>query len=204
MAKTTAKTDNHNLSAKLELRRHFLCKYHSVGGIRVMDCCQGDGVIWSELRHEFKLASYWGLDVKPKKGRLKLDSVRVLQQPGWPQNVIDIDTYGSPWGHWEAMLPNIHQPTTVFLTIAQLGAAGGFVNCASQPIAAIGISKRIRDFCPSTILSRLQRLAMPYCLDQHRNHGLEIVEAVEAVTTGNARYVGIHLIPQQYQTATSE
>lgn len=113
------KTDNTNLSAKLDLRRYFLGKYHSDGEIRVMDCCQGDGVIWKQLRQEYDVASYWGLDVKKRKGRLAIDSVRVLQQSGWTENVVDIDTYGSPWKHWQALGETCHQDATVFLTLGR-------------------------------------------------------------------------------------
>jgi hypothetical protein len=94
-----AKTDNHDPRAKLELRRYFLRKYHGDGLARVLDCCQGSGLLWGTLRQEFECESYWGLDLKRKPGRLSIDSSRVLAQPGWPQDVIDIDTYGSPWKH---------------------------------------------------------------------------------------------------------
>lgn len=56
----TRKTDNSNLGAKLDLRRYFLRKYHGEEPAHVLDCCQGDGVIWARLRQEFPLASYWG------------------------------------------------------------------------------------------------------------------------------------------------
>lgn len=65
------KTDNHNPAAKLALRRHFLRKYHAVGEIRVIDCCQGSAKLWTQLRKEFEIKSYWGVDVKPKAGRLR-------------------------------------------------------------------------------------------------------------------------------------
>jgi hypothetical protein len=90
------KTDNHNPKAKLLLRRHFLDKYHADGNADVLDCCQAGGLLWKEIRKTHQIARYWGVDLKPKKGRLKIDSVRILQQSGWPQNVIDIDTYGEP------------------------------------------------------------------------------------------------------------
>ncbi|MEN3369967.1 MAG: hypothetical protein V7609_2110 [Verrucomicrobiota bacterium] len=104
------KTDNHNPDAKLTLRRHFLNRYHvpivAYGdtSIRVLDCCQASGRLWGVLRREFAGVEYWGVDVRPKKGRLKIDSVRILDQPGVTQNVIDIDTYGSPFKHWMALL----------------------------------------------------------------------------------------------------
>lgn len=104
------KTDNTNLPAKLDLRRRFLRKYHAEDPANVLDCCQGDGVIWKTLRREFTIAGYWGVDTKRKPGRLRLDSSRILAQAGWLQNVVDIDTYGSPWRHWLAMLPNVKRP----------------------------------------------------------------------------------------------
>jgi len=54
------KTDNGHLIAKLDLRRHFLRKYHAGDPANLLDCCQGSGVIWSHLRREFPVASYWG------------------------------------------------------------------------------------------------------------------------------------------------
>lgn len=35
-------------------------------------------------------------------------------------NVIDVDTYGSPYGHWFAALPNIIHPTMFFLTFGKM------------------------------------------------------------------------------------
>jgi hypothetical protein len=111
------RTDNALLKSKLELRRHALRRYHAAGDIRVFDCCQGGGVIWSRLKAEFPVTSYWGVDVKPKRGRLAVDSRRIVCQPDLRCNVIDIDTYGMPWDHWEGLLPNVVEPTTVFMTI---------------------------------------------------------------------------------------
>ena len=113
------KTDNSHLETKLELRREMLRKYQGKGSLAVIDCCQGSGVIWSILREEFKLGSYWGLDTKKAPGRLQIDSARVLCQPGWRADVIDVDTYGAPWAHWEALLPNVTGAVTIFLTIGQ-------------------------------------------------------------------------------------
>jgi hypothetical protein len=119
------KTDNANLASKLELRRHMLRRHHADGDIRVFDCCQGSGVLWGKLRTEFPVTSYWGVDVKPKRGRLKIDSRRVVCQPGLRSNVIDIDTYGMPWDHWVGLLPTIAEPTTVFLTVGLVTMGGG-------------------------------------------------------------------------------
>src|SRR5438067_975429 len=112
------KTDNHNAAAKLALRRHFLRQLAAQGeAIQVLDCFQGEGVMWKTLRSEFPVAGYWGVDVKPKKGRLKIDSARILEQSGWTQNVVDLDAYGSPWKHFQNLIATCQHSVTVFLTI---------------------------------------------------------------------------------------
>lgn len=189
------KVDNSNLPAKLALRRYMLDKYHADGGVSVLDCCQGSGVIWGRLRKEYDVPSYWGVDVKPKKGRLKIDSARILAQPGWSQCVIDIDTYGSPWKHWMAMLPNVTRPITVFLTIGQVSVGGG-----SRMIS------EVRSVCgfgglrvPQSISARINAsdYAMKSMLAAGRRYGIIVDEAVEAVSNGSARYVGVRLRPAQ-------
>jgi len=179
------KIDNSNLEAKLELRRHFLRKYHADDPPHVLDCCQGSGVLWEQLRKEFAVASYWGVDLKRRKGRLKLDSARILAQPGWPQTVVDVDTYGSPWKHWEAMLPNIQQPTTVFLTIGQWQ-----MGTDRHILTALGLRGIT---IPPGIARKLHGLSVSYCLARTCVYDIIIVEAVEAVSTGNARYIGLRL-----------
>jgi hypothetical protein len=180
------KTDNHDSRAKLELRRYFLHRYHADTPPDVLDCCQGGGLLWRRLREQFAVRSYWGVDLKPKKGRLKLDSVRILQQPGWTQNVVDIDTYGSPWRHWMAMLPNIRQPTTVFLTIGQYQ-----MGTAKEIKEAVGVASLE---VPPGILCKLHGISVSYVLARGCDY-LTIREAVEAESVGNARYIGVRLEP---------
>lgn len=184
-------TDNHNPAAKLALRKYFLEKYHADGSAEVIDCCQGGGVLWSEIRKTHPIRSYWGLDLKPKKGRLKLDSVRVLAQAGWPQNVIDVDIYGSPWKHWLALLPNVQRPTTVFLTIGTKNTMPRKVS--SQELALIGLTL---DGIPSPFLMKLQSI----CDNAMLAKALEsatIADAIEAPRAIAARYIGIRLEPIQ-------
>lgn len=187
----TVKTDNHNPTAKLALRRHFLEKYHADRPIHVMDCCQGGGLMWHTLRDEFPVASYWGLDVKPKKGRLKLDSARVLAQAGWTQNVIDIDTYGSPWKHWLAMLPNITRPTTVFLTIGRGGP--NIIRLGNNELLAMGMRMPSLFKMSGAITHRLADLASRFLLAEVYKNGILIKEAIESFPQRNARYIGLHL-----------
>src|SRR3954469_21082851 len=106
--------ENSHLKAKLDLRRHYLERYHAAGERRVFDGFQAKGLLWSILRKEFPLASYWGVDLVEKKGRIKVDSARVLAQPGWNANIVDLDAYGSPWKHWLGVLKNAERSLTVF------------------------------------------------------------------------------------------
>jgi hypothetical protein len=194
MAKPSG-TDNSNLAAKLALRRHFLRAYHADGKARVFDCCQAKGVLWSKLRREFKLASYWGVDLKAKKGRLKIDSARVLNQPGWADDVIDVDVYGAPWVHWDAILRFGRGPLTVFLTIGQHRAAMGVRSpLSSLALAALGLGP-LAKVMPKSLHARLDGLSVDYCLGLAAERGFAIVEVREAVSAvpGNARYIGVRL-----------
>ncbi|MCI0358298.1 MAG: hypothetical protein L0211_07435 [Planctomycetaceae bacterium] len=186
-------SDNSNLAAKLALRRHFLKTYHAKEAAHVFDCCQGSQVIWSQLRREFKIASYWGVDLKPKKGRLKIDSTRVLQQPGWTQNVIDVDVYGSPWAHWEAILKNGRGPLTVFLTIGQ-NRTGVVSNLSRAALVALGLGPLMR-ILPKGFHNSLGDLSVSYCLGRATEFGWTCVEGREAICHGNARYIGVRLAP---------
>lgn len=184
------KTDNHNPKVKLDLRRYFLDKYHRNGEpIHVLDCCQGSGKLWGQLRREYPVASYWGLDQKPKKGRLKIDSQRILAQPGWTQNVIDVDTYGSPWGHWQGIKTHLTRPTTVFLTIGK----AVFSAADNHEYRALGLSG-LDSLPPSLAASVAKKIGLTYCVTE----GCVdiILEAVEAVSDGSASYVGVRLDPQ--------
>jgi len=189
------RTDNARIETKLELRRHFLRKYHAEGPVLVFDACQGSGLIWRTLRKEFRVDRYWGVDVKPKAGRVRADSTRILAQPGLVENVIDVDTYGEPWAHYFALLPNVTQPTTVFLT-ASVGAGMG--QYGRVVLEALGLGKLARNLPPGfQSKSRLGRLLIDYCLTlpaaSARLHIVELAEGLPASV--GARYFGARLEP---------
>jgi hypothetical protein len=186
------KTDNHDPSAKLALRRYFLAKYHA-DGCAVLDCFQGSGLLWGVLRKEFQVNSYWGVDVKPKKGRLKIDSARILAQPGWTQDVIDMDAYGSPWKHWEEFLRNCNHPATAFLTIGQLktGTVGALSNKALEAMGLLPLASGL----PKAFHVKLGEYSVGACLSMLFDFGKTCVEAVEAVSNGNCRYIGVRIRP---------
>lgn len=186
------KSDNSNLRAKLDLRRYMLRAYHADELIHVLDCCQGDGLIWKTLRREFNVDSYWGVDVRKRKGRLAIRSERILAQHGWTQNVIDIDTYDSPWRHWQAMLPNVARPTTVFLTVGRGGP--NRIKLSREELRAMGLDLERIPQMPG-LTHRLADKAVRYLLTNGFQHGVILQYAVEAVSDGNARYLGLRLTP---------
>lgn len=186
----STKTDNAHLSSKLALRRHLLDRFHATDDVRVFDCCQGSGVIWKTLRRTVKVTTYWGVDVKPRPGRLKIDSRRVVCQAGLDANVVDIDTYGMPWDHWCGLLPNVSRPTTVFLTIGLVTMGGG-----------AGLSKECRRVLempeawplPAAFTPELVRLSVQRFLSMRNAAGFRVVEAWESTPGKHARYIGVHL-----------
>jgi hypothetical protein len=183
------KTDNHDPSAKLLLRRYLMRKYHGNGNARVLDCCMATGFIWREIRKGFPVAEYMGLDLKPKKGRLQIDSARYLEAGGWDHDVIDIDTYGAPWKHWSQVLRHAPGPVTVFLTIGFIRMGGGGA-LMTEAISAMGLQSLN---VPKGILGALNKISVSYCLSECYAYGMIPVEAVEATSTGNARYIGVRL-----------
>lgn len=185
------KTDNDNLETKLDLRRHFLSRYHQEPG-SVFDCCQGNRVMWGRLQPEFPHLKYWGVDIKHKPGRLKVDSQRLLEM-GLQADVIDVDTYGSPWSHWMALLPHVQRPCTVFLTwgMAQRGGATSVGKFMSTQIVFPSL------IVPESFHQHIIDHYLSIALWQPNRFGLQIVEAAEAEKEGrSARYFGLHLKPK--------
>jgi hypothetical protein len=194
----TKKTDNRNLDHRVALRAHFLRKYHTDGRpVRVLDCCQATGKIWLHLRKDFALDQYWGVDMVRRKGRLAVDSTRILKLRGWEANVIDIDTYGSPWKHWFRLLETAEQPAvSVFLTIGVLRICGG--GCDREFLRGVGIDfKTLR--LPPILGTRVGMNMLPAAIARARDFGFQIVDCLEAPSPpgqeGRAivRYIGVHL-----------
>jgi len=191
----STKTDSAHLTSKLTLRRHMLQRYHANGDIRVFDACQGEGVLWGRLRSEFPVAYYYGVDVKPKRGRLAIDSKRVVCQPGLNCNVIDIDTYGLPWDHWVALLPTIAEPTTVFLTAALASQKAhqktGGSTLPKSVKAVLGIPA---DWDISKVFTdQLCRIAVGHYLSMPAAGGYRVVEAWESTRGARARYIAARI-----------
>ncbi len=184
-AEKTEKVDNGNFEGKLALRRYFMRKYHADGQARVFDCCQGSAKLWTALRREFQIESYWGVDFKKKAGRLQIDSARILAQPGWREDVIDIDTYGSPWKHWDGVLANSRHSCTVFLTLGQ-----AFFGTDRRVLEALGVQGLK---LPPALRLKLQPLAVSSLLTRGCVSGTIPIEALEVVSTARTRYIGVRL-----------
>lgn len=181
-------TASGQLAKKVDLRLHFLRKYHETDA-RVFDACQGDGEVWAAVRKDFEVTHYWGGDKARKAGRLNIDSVALLAQ-GVADNVIDVDTYGSPWDHWLSLLPNIKQPTTVFLTWGSMGVSA--------------MPERVKQFIgigalrmPVSLPGKLWHHAVNSLLSAPLRHGLEIVECRRCRATQNVEYFGLHIIQKK-------
>lgn len=181
------RTDNKAMAEKLAVRLHFLRKYHA-DNAKVFDCCQGAGLIWKKIRQDLEVKSYWGVDLKVRKGRVAMNSVEVLRRK-LTDNVIDVDTYGEPWEHWLTMLPNITQPTTIFLTWTSL--------------CSLGMSNVVKQFVfggqlqmPPSLYGKLWDYANALLLTAPERHGLEIVECMESINKTPSRYIGIHVRPK--------
>jgi hypothetical protein len=131
------------------------------------------------------------VDLKPKKGRLKIDSARILEQPGWEADVVDLDAYGSPWTHWRHLVRNFRgEAVTVFLTIGMVKVGGGNFPNALLELCGCKFSRRR---IPNGLGTRLYDMAVGFALSDALANGLEPVEVKEAFPHSKARYVGIRL-----------
>jgi hypothetical protein len=178
------KNDNHNLAAKLDLRRAMIL----AGPVTVLDCFSGqDEAIWSVLRKEFSVTEYLALDIKKKRNRLKIDSLRYLQNQKWKHDIVDLDAYGSPWEHWQEVLKSDRQgEITVFLTIGS-AVFGRLSNFARN---AMGIPSET----PHGMDKQLSEISVSFCLSTACKYGWIIEDCKEALNHGgNARYLGIRI-----------
>jgi tRNA G26 N,N-dimethylase Trm1 len=167
------------------LRRYFLRKYPCSS---VLDCCAGYGLIWSQLRSEFQV-EYTGMDTRNIPGILKMDSKRYLASGKWSADCVDIDTWGSPWGHLIETVKHMGESCVVFLTngIAVINGAGHFdkllIEMFNMPKSTpMGIQVKLKSLSMDMILGTLSR-----------KFGIEIEEACESDRAHHARYVGLKL-----------
>lgn len=191
------KTDNHNAIAKLHLRRHFLRAWHPTPP-DVLDCFAGYSVLWSQLKAEFAIAHYTGIEMRKIPGRLRMDSLQYLRRDDWQHDVIDLDAYGSPWKHLLAALPHLvtnGKACTIFLTIGNAGLGSqdrDLIKAAGIPFdVPKGLHKGLADYFTHV------GLALPL------RFGLEIVDCQESPNPGGTcRYIGLHVRPRGSPSTT--
>ena len=183
--------DNSNLASKLALRRYFLDKYHSKDSILVLDCCCGSRVIWDNLSQDYRVIEYLPLDVKRDTKSIHMDSVRFIRDLAWHHNIVDVDTYGSPWKHWLALIRKIHRPTSVFLTVFGHVCIGVDRSSLTESLGLAPLK------VPIAILLKLAPMAINALLFSASKY-CTLTEVAE-IESGNAniRYLGVHLLPQK-------
>lgn len=189
------KTDNSNLAGKLALRRQYLRRFHAGSVPAVLDCCCADQQLWTLLRAEFP-CKYLGVDKEKKRNQLVMQSERLLQLPRLPYDVIDVDTYGQPWKHWRALLPNLVKPVTVFLTIGQIRFNGiGAVGSEDPWVFEAMGAKFERLKIPASFGYRIAARGVPFCLAWAYKFDLKIESVAEAPRSKNARYLAVRVTP---------
>lgn len=170
----------------MDLREYMLGRLKP--GFAVLDCCQGDMVIWRRLRQRFE-CRYTGLDVKPAPHRLVIDSVRIVETSAAWYDVIDVDTYGSPWKHYAHICAkNPKKPQVVFLAVGIVKVMGvNFDHLASESLG-------IKWWMPSVLgtwICHEQEQAIIHAMANQ--HGRKIKELYAAEPGKHARYYGVVL-----------
>ena len=178
--------DNHDSTKKLDLRRAFLNDFPKDQPLSVCDCFSGENeVIWTQLRKDFNVGKYLALDIKEKRGRIAMDSLDYLKLQKFDHDVIDLDSYGSPWEHWFEVLKRV-RTCVVFLTIGQ-------VRLNIQPkilLRKIGINFKI----PASFFWPISQTCIAAGLAESlKNYRVE--KCLEAQNPGGyCRYFGIKLV----------
>lgn len=183
-------TDNAALEVKLELRRRFLREWKAP--IRVLDCCEGAGVIWARLRDEFPVQSHWGVDMEPRKGAVRVESARLLEVPGLDVTVVDIDTYGLPWCHYLTLVQyQAPRDMLVFLTVGSV-MMFGMTPLAQEELRCLGLD-RLSSSLSKHLAGRLREFAIPYVVYRAERHGWRVEDA-EIVRGGpRVQYLAVRL-----------
>ena len=188
--------DNGYLASKLALRRHLLARWHKGRAVRVLNCCEGeDNVLWGWLRREVRVRAYLGLDLKKRRLGLRMDSARFLAEAAWRFDMIDIDTYGSPFAHLMALLDNFRVPAvTVAWTwgLARLTPGGERGNLDGATTRLLGLDS-VAKVAPVSLLAQAKPLALGLWLTECRNRNILVHGLCEALPSRRARYLGARL-----------
>jgi len=199
------RTDNYNEEVKLEIRRYLIKHIIDSGRkLNVFDACQGDRILWTQLEKEFPLESYFGVDTKSQRGRLTIDSSRIIDKLPEETTFIDIDTWGSPVPHLLALCKGKtrYDYVGVALTIGMITRRGaGAIPKEIQYLMGLTDNIRIRMKLQGPLTAKLQKYIYPYILYLPTLHDYDIIDIVEAVPPSRtARYFGMILQDQRKDT----
>jgi len=89
------------------------------------------------------------------------------------------------------MLPNIHYPILVFLTIGMTMFRG---SCDDISLLAMGL--KFNHKLPESFYRKLSIFSIDYCLSLCYNYDIKIIEIAE-VAIGNVIYMGLYLEPMK-------
>jgi hypothetical protein len=111
---------------------------------------------------------------------------------GITQNVIDIDAYGSPFHHYEALLANSVGEKTIFLTSGH-GMGKGMSVMSHQQVKALGLWPAVKHLSASMQgpLAALAENQMLFGLPE--KFGWTILKLAESSPGMNARYFGARI-----------
>lgn len=192
------KTDNAFLADKIALRTQVI-KAADLGDLRVLDTCAGRGIIWSEMKKRFKVASYTPCDKKPRMPgciKMELDDRHLDVFNMAKFNVVDIDTYGDPFGAWLNLSKRLGHKTAFFLTHGFLRGYQG------SPAGSSAISKSIRMMCAIPLdwniaMPNTPELAFSFGLRALRRSTWVDIPLCLMATHENVRYYGLIVEPKK-------
>ena len=92
----------------------------------------------------------------------------VFSRPANTDGYFDIDTYGNPWDHWVALLPNVSARMLVFLTVGSYGGLGRLSKTALRVLGLASIH------VPPVIQPRLLDRSINACLALPLKRGLSV------------------------------
>ena len=155
----------------------------------MFNCCEGDDVCWRTLRREYPACQVVGFDLKKKRGRVAIDSSRVLSLDGCRYDAVDIDTYGHPFKHLFALMRAMPEgAVTVFLTFGRIKYGG-----AHSEIVKLAGLDGFSVKPPVSLASKAVEDSLSYAFTHECASKIVVAYAAEAFPRGNARYIGLRL-----------
>ncbi len=194
---TKSKKQKSDVDIKVQLRKTLLKDFSKNYAINVLDCCAGHQLVWKALRKDFEVESYLPLDIQNIQGVTRADSVRWIRDVGLgAANVVDVDTFGEPWVHYDAILSAEwgQKDILVFLTLVHgLGEVGGISNMA---LKMSGMKTTWQKHVPR-LSDDTRRIIDHRCLASCFEKGIFIKSFVEyqptSKTNKNTMYYGLWL-----------